>query len=62
MAAVKLMTQEEVAEYLGYSVGTVENWRYRKVGPDYIKAEGGIRYRPAAVEKWLDAKTVKCAA
>jgi len=62
MPAAKLLTQEELAEYLGVSVGTIENWRYRKVGPDYIPVEGSIRYRPSAVEKYLDAKTKRCAA
>lgn len=62
MPSPRLMTQEEVAEYLGVSVGTVENWRYRRVGPDYIPVEGSIRYRPAAVEKYLDTRTKRCTA
>lgn len=60
MPAAKLLTQAEVAEMLGVSVGTVENWRYRRVGPDYIPVEGSIRYRLSVVEKYLDRQTVKC--
>jgi DNA-binding transcriptional regulator YiaG len=41
----KLMNQDEVAEYLGVSVKTLEAWRCRKKGPSFIKLGRLARYR-----------------
>ena len=62
-AAARLLTQAEVAELLGgeISTRTLEDWRRRGLGPDFIKLSGTkrgggrVRYRPQAVDRWLDA-------
>ncbi|MEZ5217875.1 MAG: hypothetical protein R2705_04900 [Ilumatobacteraceae bacterium] len=38
---------------------TLEQWRYKRKGPPYIRAEGRILYRRSQVMAWLDAQTVK---
>lgn len=53
----QLLTTKELAPLLGYSVGTLENWRTAGVGgPPYCKGKGrrgSVRYRPSLVNKWL---------
>ncbi|MFI6324643.1 helix-turn-helix domain-containing protein [Nonomuraea sp. NPDC050556] len=44
----------EVADYLGIPQKTLVQWRWRGVGPRYIKVGRHIRYRWADIEKWLD--------
>jgi hypothetical protein len=51
----------EVAEYTGYTVGTLRKWRCQGDGPSFIGRGHGVRYRWADVEKWLKARTVKTA-
>ena len=42
----KLVTAREAAGYLGYSMRTLESWRYNNRGPTYIKMADGnsVRY------------------
>jgi excisionase family DNA binding protein len=57
---MKLMTTEEVAEYLGVSPRTLENWRYRGGGPRWIRigANGAsVRYDAADVQTYLTERT-----
>lgn len=48
-----LATEDELSAYLRTPKGTLRNWRYRKVGPKWLRLEGGgIRYDWADVEAW----------
>ena len=48
------MDTKTAAEYLCYEVGTLENWRYQKRGPTFIKTPaGGIRYRRSDLDAWM---------
>lgn len=53
----ELLTQEQVAELLQIHPGTLENWRMRGEGPQFIKLgnkrRSPIRYWRDAVEDWL---------
>lgn len=49
----RLLTIREVADYLGVSVQTIYNWRYRGEGPPGLKVMGQVRYRPEDLEGWL---------
>lgn len=60
--AGKLLTPAELSAYLDVPVGTLQQWRHRKVGPPAIKVEGHVRYREREVEKYLDAQTKEVAA
>lgn len=55
-----LMTPPEVAAFLRISPRTLEGWRRQKRGPAHITVEGvGIRYTRAAVEAYVESKTVE---
>lgn len=46
------LSQKELAQRLGLSERTIEGWRYRGKGPDYLRLEGRIAYRLADVERF----------
>jgi len=46
----------EVAEYLGVSPRTLDDWARRRTGPKFCRVGKHRRYRWADVEKWLDAQ------
>jgi excisionase family DNA binding protein len=48
---------EEVAEMLGVPKHTLDQWRSKGSGPDYLKIGRHVRYRWSAVNAWLDAQT-----
>jgi predicted DNA-binding transcriptional regulator AlpA len=45
----RLMDQKDVAAMLGISVKTLESWRWKKVGPRFIKLGRLARYRMSDV-------------
>lgn len=49
-----LLTEQDLAEYLGLSVRTIQDWRRRGVGPRYVKFRRNVRYRLEDVEDYLD--------
>lgn len=57
MESKKVLTPQEAALYIGYSIHTLKAWRAQGIGPKFVKA-GSIRYRVKDLEAWLDEKTV----
>lgn len=54
-----LLRPAEVAKYIDRTEKTLAEWRYRGVGPAYIKVQNGhIRYRQSDIESWLAKFTV----
>lgn len=51
----KLMSPEELAEYLGVTLHCVYAWSSRGGGPRVLRVGARLRYRPADVEAWLDS-------
>ena len=49
----KLMDQNEVAEFLGISPKTLEYYRWKKVGPRYLKIGKLARYRKCDVIEYI---------
>jgi excisionase family DNA binding protein len=49
-----LAESQQVAEYLGVPLRTLDMWAYRKVGPRYSKVGRHRRYRWKDVDAWLD--------
>jgi excisionase family DNA binding protein len=49
-----LLTPTEVAKELGLPPRTVEQWRYRNLGPRYVKVGRHVRYRPADIDVWIE--------
>lgn len=57
MKSDQLLTTKQVADLLQVQVGTLEAWRGKQIGPDWIKLGEGIRapirYRQQAVAAYL---------
>jgi excisionase family DNA binding protein len=49
----KLMSQAEVAFVLGVSQKTLEHWRWKGVGPRFVKVGSLVRYREADVLEYI---------
>jgi excisionase family DNA binding protein len=50
----RLLTVEDLADYLGVPVATLYQWRYRREGPPGFRVGRYIRYRPTDVEAWIE--------
>lgn len=57
-----LATSQEVADYLGVPLRTVETWAYHGTGPRYAKIGRHRRYRWEDVEAFVAAKVKGAAA
>lgn len=57
MTAPRLYDTKAAAEYLSLAAGTLENWRYKRQGPKWVRLPGGaIRYDKADLDAWIDAQ------
>jgi len=55
-----LLNENQAAEFLGYSVKTLQSFRWRKVGPQYLKLNGGgVRYRPEDLDEFVNSSIVE---
>lgn len=50
----RLLSVDEVAEFLGIPVATLYQWRHKGAGPAAYRVGRHLRYEPAAVRSWLD--------
>ncbi len=59
------LNQKQTADVIGISSSTLEDWRRRSIGPNYIKIESGKRgrvlYPKTAIAEWLYSHAVKTA-
>lgn len=60
----KLLTTDEVAEIIGYSVQTLKNWRSLKTPdtPKYRKQpgkRGSVRYPLSALLRWMKRREIQ---
>ncbi|TPI58210.1 helix-turn-helix domain-containing protein [Mesorhizobium sp. B3-1-7] len=60
----KFLTAEEVSErYRGsISLGTLRNWRAKRIGPAYVKLGKAVLYPIEELETWDRKNTVACRA
>ena len=49
----RLLTVEDLAEYLGVPVATLYAWRYHRDGPPGFRVGRHVRYRWADIEEWI---------
>jgi excisionase family DNA binding protein len=49
----RLLTVEELAEYLGVPVATIYAWRYHRQGPPGFRVGRHVRYRWTDIEEWI---------
>lgn len=55
----RLINEHEAADYLGYSVRALQNWRHRGGGPPFIKVSNRtVRYRRRDLDAWATARLV----
>ncbi|MFZ5848845.1 MAG: helix-turn-helix transcriptional regulator [Actinomycetota bacterium] len=50
----RLLSADEVAEFLGIPVATLYQWRHKGCGPDAYRVGRHLRYDPATVRAWLE--------
>jgi len=53
----KLLTVEEIAEYLSLKPSTIYQWTHQGFIP-HIKLGSRVRFRMSQIEKWLESRTV----
>lgn len=49
----RLLTVQELANYLGVPVATIYAWRYRHEGPPGFRVGRHVRFRRSDVEEWI---------
>ena len=52
--AARLMTPQEVADFLALPVATLQTWRAKRAGPRGFWAGRHVRYRREDVDAWLE--------
>jgi len=53
----RLINENDAAQFLGYSVRALQNWRVRGGGPPFVKVSGrSIRYRRRDLIAWAEAR------
>lgn len=53
------LSPKEVEELFNLPMTTLEKWRYRKIGPPYLKLGKLVRYRSDEVESWIERHRVR---
>lgn len=53
----RLLSERDAAEFLGYTMRALQNWRTRGGGPVYVKISArSIRYRRCDLNAWIESK------
>ncbi len=50
----RLLTVEDLAEYLSVPVATLYAWRYRRQGPPGFRVGRHVRFRRSDVDDWIE--------
>jgi excisionase family DNA binding protein len=53
----RLLTVQELADYLGVPVATIYAWRYRHHGPPGFRVGRHVRFRWRDVERWIEDRS-----
>ena len=56
----RLLTETQVEEVYGLQVRTLQQWRIRGFGPAFVKVGRSVRYRPADLERFIEANIRTC--
>jgi hypothetical protein len=54
----RYLTPREVAQFYGFSEGTLSNMRSRRVGPPFVKMRKKVLYPVEQLEYWLNLHRV----
>jgi len=53
----RLITERDAADFLGYTMRALQNWRVRGGGPVFVKVSNrSIRYRRRDLVAWVESK------
>ncbi len=52
----KLLTPDDVSQYLGVPASTLANWRYQGCGPAFMRLGRHVRYRTEDVAEWISSR------
>lgn len=53
----RLIGEREAAEFLGYTIRALQNWRVRGGGPAFVKVSSrSIRYRRCDLNAWIESR------
>ena len=55
-----LLNEKQAAKHLNVSEKTMQYWRWKGVGPAYIKFGQAVRYDPLKIQEYLDAQSRTC--
>lgn len=58
----EVLTADEAAAYLQVPVETLRRWRSLGTGPRHAKVGRHVRYRRAALDRWLEEREREAAA
>ena len=50
----RLLTAEELADFLDVPIKTLYAWRYRGEGPIGFRAGNHLRYRRSDIQRWIE--------
>ena len=50
-----LLTEKQVAQRLGLSTKTLQQWRWRGIGPRFRKLNYAVRYDPNDIELYIES-------
>ena len=53
-----LLTTVELSKELDLEVSTLETWRSKNRGPNYVKEGGFVSYRGEDIVKWLENRAI----
>ena len=53
----RLLSIQELSEYLGVPVKTLYSWRAQRVGPRAVNVGRALRYPESAIIAWLEAQS-----
>ena len=54
LSIAETLSITEAAAYIGWPVEIMRRWRALGTGPKFVKAGRLVRYRRAALDRWLD--------
>ena len=52
----RLLTVQDLADYLDVPVATIYAWRYRRQGPPGFRVGRHLRFRWSDVEQWITSQ------
>lgn len=56
---MELLNEKVVAKQLGCQVKTLQAWRVRGGGPEFVRVGRLVRYNPRSIEAWVESRTAR---